>query len=61
MDNKIGFSKQEFIDVWGQAGYIEDFYSWDGSGNYSETSHWAEYFVEYSGLGGQIVINWSNL
>lgn len=40
---------------------IEDFYSWDGSGNYSETSHWAEYFVEYSGLGGQIVINWSNL
>ena len=28
MGNEIGFSKQEFIDVWGQAGYIEDFYSY---------------------------------
>ena len=28
MANEIGFSKQEFIDVWGQGGYIEDFYSY---------------------------------
>ena len=27
----------------------------------SENDHWMEYFVEYSGLGGQIGINWSNL
>lgn len=27
----------------------------------SESDHWMEYFVEYSGLGGQIGINWSNL
>jgi len=40
---------------------IEDFFSWDSSGDYSETNHWAEYFIEYSGLGGQVVINWSNL
>jgi hypothetical protein len=39
---------------------IEDFFSWDGSGNYSESNHWAEYLIEYSGLGGQIVVNWSN-
>ena len=26
----------------------------------NENSHWMEYFIEYSGLGGQIVINWSN-
>ena len=29
--------------------------------NCSETDHWMEYFVEYSGLGGQIGINWRNL
>ena len=29
--------------------------------NCSEADHWMEYFVEYSGLGGQIGINWSNL
>ena len=29
--------------------------------NCSETDHWMEYFVEYSGLGGQIGINWGNL
>ena len=28
MGSKIGFSKQEFIDIWGQTGYIEDFYSY---------------------------------
>ncbi|MDC1081930.1 cadherin-like domain-containing protein [Gammaproteobacteria bacterium] len=26
----------------------------------NENSHWMEYFIEYSGLGGQMVINWSN-
>jgi len=26
----------------------------------SENDHWMEYFIEYSGLGGQIGINWSN-
>jgi hypothetical protein len=39
---------------------IEDFFSWDGSGDFSESNHWAEYLIEYSGLGGQIVVNWSN-
>ena len=29
--------------------------------NCSEADHWMEYFVEYSGLGGQIGINWRNL
>jgi hypothetical protein len=29
--------------------------------NDSQTSHWVDYFIEYSGLGGQIGINWSNL
>lgn len=37
----------------------DDFYNWYG--DYSEFSHWAEYYIEYSGLGGQIGINWSNL
>ena len=39
---------------------IEDFFNWDGNGNYSQSNHWAEYLIEYSGLGGQIVVNWSN-
>ena len=26
----------------------------------SENNHWMEFFIEYSGLGGQIGINWSN-
>ena len=39
---------------------IRDSFNWDGSGNYSESNHWAEYLIEYSGLGGQIVVNWSN-
>ena len=29
--------------------------------NCSENDHWMEYYVEYSGLGGQIGINWNNL
>ncbi|MEL0173072.1 MAG: hypothetical protein VW871_05955, partial [Gammaproteobacteria bacterium] len=29
--------------------------------NDSQTSHWVDFFIEYSGLGGQIGINWSNL
>ena len=29
--------------------------------NCSESNHWMEYYVEYSGLGGQIGINWNNL
>ena len=29
--------------------------------NNSQTSHWVDFFIEYSGLGGQIGINWSNL
>jgi hypothetical protein len=37
----------------------DDFYNWYG--DFSEQSHWAEYYIEYSGLGGQIGINWSNL
>ena len=39
---------------------IDDFFSWNGSGDYSESNHWAEYMIEYSGLGGQIAVNWSN-
>ena len=38
---------------------FDDLMYWTGNGT-SESSHWMEYFIEYSGLGGQIGINWSN-
>ena len=38
---------------------FDDLMYWNGNGT-SESSHWMEYFIEYSGLGGQIGINWSN-
>jgi hypothetical protein len=37
---------------------FDDFLSFD---NDSQSSHWVDYFIEYSGLGGQIGVNWSNL
>jgi len=38
---------------------FDDLMYWSGNGT-TESNHWMEYFVEYSGLGGQIGINWSN-
>ena len=40
---------------------LKNFNDFLGFYNDDETSHWVDYFIEYSGLGGQIGINWNNL
>lgn len=40
---------------------LKSFNDFLGFYNDDETSHWVDYFIEYSGLGGQIGINWNNL